>query len=41
MRTIKTILLSFMTLIALSAHAQDVAGNDRQHRGADEHFGYA
>ena len=28
MRTIKTILLSFMTLIALSAHAQDVAGND-------------
>ena len=28
MRTIKTILLSFMTLIALSAHAQDVADND-------------
>ena len=28
MRTIKTILLSFMTLIALSAHAQEVADND-------------
>ena len=28
MRTIKSILLSFMTLIALSAHAQDVASND-------------
>lgn len=28
MRTIKTILLSFMTMIALSAHAQDVAEND-------------
>lgn len=28
MRTIKTILLSFMTVIALSAHAQDVAKND-------------
>lgn len=28
MRTIKCILLSFMTLIALSAHAQDVASND-------------
>ena len=28
MRTIKTILLSFMTLIALAAHAQDVASND-------------
>ena len=28
MRTIKTILLSFMTLIAMSAHAQEVAGND-------------
>ena len=28
MRTIKTILLSFMTLIALSTHAQEVADND-------------
>ena len=28
MRTIKTILLSFMTLIAMSAHAQEVADND-------------
>ena len=28
MRTIKTILLSFMTMIALSAQAQDVAEND-------------
>ncbi|MBR5747832.1 MAG: gliding motility-associated C-terminal domain-containing protein [Prevotella sp.] len=28
MRTIKTILLSFMTVIALSAHAQEVADND-------------
>ena len=28
MRTIKTILLSFMTLIAISAHAQEVADND-------------
>ena len=28
MRTIKTILLSFMTLIALSAQAQEVADND-------------
>ena len=28
MRTIKTILLSFMTLTALSAHAQEVADND-------------
>lgn len=28
MRTIKTILLSFMTIIALSAQAQDVAEND-------------
>ena len=28
MRAIKTILLSFMTLIALSGHAQEVAGND-------------
>ena len=28
MRTIKTILLSFMTLITLSAHAQEVADND-------------
>ena len=28
MRTIKTILLSFMTLIALSAQAQEVTGND-------------
>lgn len=28
MRTIKTILLSFMTIIALSAHAQEVADND-------------
>ena len=28
MRTIKTILLSFMTWIALSAHAQEVADND-------------
>ena len=28
MRTIKSILLSFMTLIALSAHAQEVADND-------------
>jgi len=30
MRTIKTILLSFMTLIALSAHAQEVTDNDTQ-----------
>lgn len=28
MRTIKTILLSFMTMIALSAHAQDVTETD-------------
>jgi len=28
MRTIKTILLSLMTLIAMSAHAQEVAEND-------------
>ena len=28
MRAIKTILLSFMTIIALSAHAQEVADND-------------
>ena len=28
MRTIKTILLSFMTLIALSAHAQEATGDD-------------
>lgn len=28
MRTIKTILLSFMTLVALSAQAQEVADND-------------
>ena len=29
MRTIKTILLSFMTLIALSAQAQEATGDDR------------
>ena len=30
MRTIKTILLSFMTLISLSAHAQEATDNDDQ-----------
>ena len=30
MRTIKTILLSFMTLISLSAHAQESTDNDDQ-----------